>query len=307
MDKKIKIAAIIAASLASTPAFSADKKIKSFSDIELGIETINYSEKLQNLAGYGQLQQDINVYNITTRNSAYVAINDEFGLYLDGFASLAPSVQTETWSLGEFGDIQQNDFKINHNELAFRLSYKWTEQHRIISGFRLSSLSFIRSHFEFEQPGANEFNAQLEADGMEPFVLPNGDISDRYKSNVAISEIQDEFIALFGYRYEPNELPNQGDWTWYAGIEAGIPIYSITQNTTIQGETLNEFFGGYSLIGKLGLRYQLFDNLGLLATFTSYYKYRDVVTEDKGNGNSVSVPEVNFYNNAVTLGLRWSY
>lgn len=306
MDKKLAAASLVTGLLISTQTYAA-QKLKSFSDIELGIETINYSEKLKDLAGYGQLKQDIAVYNITTRNSAYVAINDEYGLYLDGFASLAPSVQTETWSLGEFGDIQQNDFKINHNELAFRLSYKWTEQHRIISGFRLSSLSFIRSHFEFEQPGADEFNAQLEADGMEPFVLPNGDISDKYKSNVAISEIQDEFIALFGYRYEPNELPNKGEWTWYTGIEAGIPVYSITQNTTIQGETLNEFFGGYSLIGKLGLRYQLFDNLGLLATFTSYYKYRDVVKEDTGNGNSVSVPEVNFYNNAVTFGLRWSY
>ncbi len=306
MIHKLKLAGLIAGILVSGSCL-AQTKLKSFSDIELGIETINYSEKLNNLAGYGRLKQDINVYNVTTRNSAYVAINDEFGLYLDGFASLAPSIQTETWSLGEFAAIQQNDFKINHNELAFRISYKYTEKHRIISGFRLSSLSFIRSHFEFVQPGADNFNAQLAADGNAPFVLPNGDISEQYKSNIAISEIQDEFIGLIGYRYEPNELPARGDWTWYTGIEMGIPIYSITQNTTIEGETLNEFFGGYSLIGKLGLRYQLFDNLGLLATFTSYYKYRDVVKEDTGNGNSVSVPEVNFYNNAVTLGLRWSY
>ncbi|WP_017446769.1 hypothetical protein [Gayadomonas joobiniege] len=294
----------------STP-LAAEEKLLSYSDIELGIESISYHETIEQFEGYGELKQSIQVLNPTTRNSAYIALSEKFGLYLDGAATFAPSIETETWSLGEFGDIQQNDFKIEQNELAFRVSYKMTEQHRVILGVRLSSLDFIRSHFEYVQPGADAFNAKLKEDfpddETKQFYLPGHGVEERYRSHIAVSESQDEFMGVISYRYEPNERPGVGNFSWYFGTELAIPAYSVIQNTTIEGESLEATFNGYSLMAKLGLRYQVVDHLSLLATVSGYYKYRDVVTKHYQGDAKVSVPEVELYNNAFTLGLRWAY
>lgn len=289
----------------------AGEKDLSFSDVEVGLERITYSEKLNNLAGQGNLSQSISVINPTLRNSAYIAINSDFGIFIDTNTSLASTIEKEKWSIENFGPIQQNDFKIKHNEIAFRINYQLTKQHSIISGLRYSTLSFTRSHFEYTQPGADNFNAALALDQPNNpnhrFVLPNGDISDQYRTNIAISEEQNEVIGLIAYRYEQNSHSELGDVTWYTDIELGVPLYSATQNTTIEGETLTDNFSGYSFMGKLGVRYQLLKNISLLFSYNVQYKYRDLTTSKDTQGNSVSVPEIELTNNAINMGLRWTY
>jgi len=289
----------------------ATENTLSFSDVEIGLERITYSEKLNNLAGLGNLYQSISVINPTLRNSAYIAINPTFGLYIDSNTSLASTIEKEKWTIDNFGPIQQNDFKIKHNEIAFRLSYQLTKRHSIISGLRYSNLSFTRSQFEFIQPGADSFNAALALEQPDNpnhrFTLPNGDISDRYRTNIAISEEQNELIGLIAYRYEQNTHSELGDITWYTDMELGIPLYSATQNTTIEGETLTDNFRGYSIMGKLGLRYQLLNNISLLLSYNVHYKFRNTLTSTDTQGNSVSVPEIELTNNAVNIGLRWTY
>ena len=92
----------------------------SFSEVRLGFETISYSETLNDVAGFGKLSQSIDVTNPAIRQISYTGIDDTWGFYIESAATISTEIETETWHLAEFGDIQENAFKTKANEIGFK-------------------------------------------------------------------------------------------------------------------------------------------------------------------------------------------
>ncbi|MCF2858811.1 autotransporter outer membrane beta-barrel domain-containing protein [Pseudoalteromonas sp. SMS1] len=295
--------------------------LPSFSEIRLGFETIDYNESLQDVAGFGQLSQSISVTNPAVRQLSYTGVDDEWGFYIGSAATISTEIDTETWSLRNFGAIQQNDFKVKANELAFTAAYNYHSAIQLTFGMKIFTSSFTRSNFRFVNPGATDFDNALKAlprdegDPVPRFDLPGQakDGDDALQNNpaslvpvISVTEDQMGLLATVGARYDSKILQPNETISWYVEGELSTPIYSRIQNTQFETTTLTESFNGWGIMARAGVRYQLVEHIALMVGVDAYYKERDTVTEEL-NGRRLRVPEIEYTNVSLTAGLQWSY
>lgn len=294
----------------------------SFSEVRIGFEYIKYHERLKDVAGLGELSQTIDVLNPAIRQSSYSPVNADWGMYIDSAATISSDIDTETWSIKQFGDIQQNAFKVKANEIGFKAAYNVSPALQAIAGTKLYTLSFTRSNFKFVQPGAKALDDALIALPREPgdpvprFVLPGQFYEDATTGQqnspsyltpvVTVSEDQMGVLLVAGLRYDTWFASKTDNLSWYAELEMSTPIYSQIQNTQFETTTLTESFNGYGLYTRLGTRYHLTENISLVAGLDAYYKKRDAVVGSLGE-RRLSVPDIDYFNISYSLGLFWSY
>ncbi|MDP2561152.1 autotransporter outer membrane beta-barrel domain-containing protein [Psychrobium sp. 1_MG-2023] len=316
--KKVSLACLL---LCSTSAMA--EKGTSFSELRVGFERISYSEVLADVANLGVLSQSISVTNPTVRQLSYSKLDDEWGFYIDSAATLSADIDTETWSMNSFGDIQQNAFKIKANEIGARVAYNYSPLLQLTMGGKFSTSSFTRSNFKFVQPGAKSFDDALIAlprtpeDSVPRFLLPSQTTNDaitpqqeldgRVLPVVSVTEDQMSMIFNAGVRYDTQFNKQAQDFTWYAEADVGVPVYNEIQNTQFETTTLSENFNGIDLTARAGLRYHLTEKVAIVAGVDALYKKRDVVSKVLENGKRLRVPEVEYDNIAVTAGIYWNY
>ncbi|KJR21263.1 hypothetical protein BOO91_13975 [Vibrio navarrensis] len=296
----------------------------SFSEVSVGFERISYSEELGDVAGMGKLTQSIAVINPAIRQLSYTGINQQWGIYIQSASTLATDIETEYWEIGEFGRVQQNAFKTKANELGFKLAYHQTSQLQWLMGGRFYTNSFTRSNFAFVDPGASRFDQALidlprnEGDDVPRFNLPGQNVTDADtpQSNnpdylvpvISVSEDHMGVILLAGIRYDTQfGAEKNSSWSWFSEAELSVDAYSQTQNTQFETLTLKDYFNGYGLSGKLGVRYNLLEHIAVLASVDGYVKQRDEIISHLSSGRRIRVPEVTYSNLAFTIGLQWRY
>ncbi|MCF8778378.1 hypothetical protein ACJPQX_13950 [Vibrio vulnificus] len=315
---------LIALSFSSFTAVALAEKHGSFSEVSIGFERIGYSEELNDVGGLGKLSQSVAVMNPAIRQLSYTGINEQWGLYIQSASTLTTEIETEYWEVGDFGRVQQNAFKTKANELGLKLSYHQTPQLQWLVGGRFYTNSFTRSNFKFVQPGAAKFDQALmdlprnPGDEVPRFVLPGQNTTDGTTPQannpdhlvpvISVTEDHMGLIALFGVRYDSQfDHHNKGPWSWFVEAEANVDLYSQTQNTQFETTTLSDYFSGYGLNAKAGVRYQFLDNLSAMATLDSYVKTREMLEGTLESGQRVRVPEITYSNVAVVVGLQWRY
>jgi len=306
----------------STHVFGVENP--SFSEIKIGLESIDYSESLNSIANNGRLTQSIKVTNPTIRQLSYSSINDDWGFYVESAATISTDIETETWSVTNFGEIQQNAFKIKANEIGIKAAYNWSNALQLTFGSKIYTSSFTRSNFEFIQPGAGNFDQSLitqmsrnENCPIPRFVLPGQLICDANTLQqqltpeaiivTSVSEDQTNLILVTGLRYDSKLNNNNNKISWYLESELSVPVYSQIQNTQFEKTTLNEMFNGWGFMAKVGARYHLTKDIALLIDINSLHKETDVVTKTLSNGRRLRVPNIEYSNISYTLGLYWQY
>lgn len=305
-------------------AYAQPEKYGSFSEVSIGFERISYGEELADVAGMGKLTQSISVINPTIRQLSYTGINSQWGIYIQSASTLTTDIETEYWEVGEFGRVQQNAFKTKANELGFKLAYHQMPQLQWLAGGRFYTNSFTRSNFAFVDPGASRFDQALidlprnDGDDVPRFVLPGQNVTDADTPQannpdylvpvVSVSEDHMGVILLAGVRYDTQlSVDNHSPWSWFAEAEVSVDAYSQTQNTQFETLTLKDYFNGYGLNGKVGVRYNVLEHIALMASVDGYYKQRNEIISHLSNGRRIRVPEVTYSNLAFTLGLQWQY
>ena len=295
----------------------------SFSEVKIGFEAIHYSESLGEVAGLGRLEQSVSVMNPAIRQISYSGINENWGFYIESAATIATEIETETWGIGEFGDIQENAFKLKANEIGVKAAYNLSKAMQFTFGGKIYTSSFTRSNFKFVQPGANAFDKALIAladpsdDVVARFVLPGQGYDDRDSAQqnnpnylvpvVSVSEDQMGVLLVAALRYDSHLADSFNKVSWYIDGELSTPMYSQTQNTQYETTTLTDSFNGYGVSAKAGVRYHVFDNMALMLGVDALYKERKAVTDTLDSGGRVRVPEIEYSNVAVTAGIHWSY
>ncbi|KID58899.1 hypothetical protein JF50_00045 [Pseudoalteromonas luteoviolacea] len=295
--------------------------LPSYSEVRLGFESIDYSESLADVAGFGQLSQSISVSNPAVRQLSYTGIDEDWGFYIGSAATISTEIDQETWSLKDFGAIQQNDFKVKANELAFTAAYNYQRAVQLTFGMKIFTSSFTRSNFKFVNPGATKFDDALKAlpreegDPVPRFDLPGQtkDGDDVLQDNpatlvpvISVTEDQMGVLATLGARYDSKLSRPSDKLSWYIEGELSTPVYSRIQNTQFETTTLTDSFNGWGVMARTGLRYQLVEHIAVMFGVDAYYKERDTVTEEV-NGRRLRVPEIEYTNVSLTAGLQWSY
>jgi hypothetical protein len=312
----MKKAFLLSSALVSASAVAAPNP--SFSEIRLGFERIDYSEKLDNVAGITDLEQSASVTNPAIRQLSYTGIDDDWGFYIGSAATIATSIDTEVWNAKEFGNVQQNDFKIKANEIALSMAYNLTRATQVTFGARIHTSSFTRSSFKLG-PAANSFDEALKAlgegDELPRFDLPGQrkDSADVLADNpsylapvISITEDQMGILGAVGIRYDSRLADAFNDVSWYAETEVSTPFYSRTQNTSIESVTLTDSFNGWGVMARAGVRYQLKEHIALMVGVDAQYKERDKISEEI-DGRRRTVPNIKFENVSFSAGLQWSY
>ncbi len=294
----------------------------SFSEVRVGFETISYSETLNDVAGFGKLNQSIDVTNPAVRQISYTGIDDNWGFYIESAATISTEIETEMWYMDDFGAIQENAFKTKANEIGFKGAYNFSQTVQFTLGTKFFTSSFTRSNFAFVQPGATAFDEALIALSDDPnnparFTLPGmnsgnntgeqQDYASQLRPVISVSEDQMGILLTIGARYDSRLQKSFNKYSWYIETELSTPMYSEIQNTQFETSTLTDSFNGWGVMGRVGMRYQVLSHIALIGGIDAQYKSRDIVTKNLENGQRLRVPEVEYSNVSFALGLQWSY
>lgn len=269
-------------------------KNSSFSEIDIGFEHITYKESLDDVAGQGQLRQSISVTNPSAHNLSYSGINEKWGFYLEGTTTLATQLNTEHWSIGSFGEIQQNEFRVKASDIGLKAAYNLTNSWQVLTGARFSASAYTRSNFTKVQPGAERFEEAIAPSTFETF-------------QGAISEDQYALLFTLGTRYDSRWAKPSSKWSWYAEADINTPIYAAVQNTAYPNQTLSDSFHGWGLAGKCGIRYKALDHLSIKLGLYAQTQYRDAVVVHTDSGLRTRVPDIELINVGTGLGISWTY
>lgn len=281
----------------SSLSFAGDG-YSSFSELAIGVDAIGYSESLS-ITGYGNLSQSVTAYNPTIRQVSYTGINETWGMYIQSSSTLFPSQADETWDLGSYGTVQQDNYQTRVSDIGLKVAYHQTPSLQWLVGGRIFSNTFTRSNFEYVEPGAT--NSGLALPGLDT-------AGDTYKADsvIAVTEDQSGFDGIIGFRYDTQVDNYQEKVTWFIESDVSTSLYYQVQNTSIN-TTLRDFINGYGLRAQAGVRYSLTDAIGLVASVTGRYIYRDSVTETHSNGTYTTVPDVEMTYLGASLGIQWRY
>jgi len=293
MKKHYVLCALMSSALI-TPIAHAKKD--SYSELDIGFDHMSYEETLSGFAQLGSdgnISQAVSVTNPTLRTFSFSEINDHWGLIVKGSSTLATSVAQERWSLGSFGVIQEDEFKLKYAEIGTALAYKWRANTQLVIGGTFTSSSFTRSNFEKVQPGAARFEAAISPATFDPAVG-------------AVNEDQYAFLAAMAWRYDTRFTRASSPWSFYAELGANLPVYVAVQNTSIPKQTLTDSFNGWGTYGDIGVRYHWHEKLSLKLGLHGQYSQRKeiVITADNSR---LRVPDINLTSLGLGLGISWRY
>ena len=322
--KKIVLGSVLLASLAS----SVSAAPRSYGSIEFGFETINYKE---NFVLLGQeLSQDSLIINPIQHSLSYTAIesNEKLGFYLESTSTLFESIVDEDWSLGQYGEIQNNDLVMSSIDVKVQGAYNVAPHSQLLAGISFFVLDFTRSSFTRSSGGdffhADIVNGNYDADLIANVTNPadqdaiiNAENCDSdgpgdhdqdgekgfCMSSGSVSESQNSVEFLFGYIYDSN-FAERRDFSWYAQAELALPIWHRTTNSGFEGQALDEFGGGWGVNTRAGVRWSITKKVNFTLGAVATYKTRDKVSENVG-ARVLSVPKIDYTNVQMLAGLVW--
>lgn len=287
----------------ATAGFSASSHAAQtdYSVVSLGVESINYQEKLDSFVNTDGFSTDTTVTNPMHRAKSYTVIDKDWGFYIGTASTLMQNSTTEDWDFNGIGKVQTNEFRVNVAELELKGAYNLSENSQLIFGGSFFSLHFTRSEFR-RAAQADALDAKLkEADPLNSFVVNPG----------SVSESIDNVELMIGYLID-SEFGQSADFNWYVGVEAALPVYyRVTNSSTDNIELDKTLGGGYAINGYTGVRWKVSKRMSADIGVRAQYKIRDSITGDytdrDGESRTSTLPDVTYSALQAFVGINWRY
>lgn len=265
-----------------------------YSMLGIGFESVSYEENLvfpdyiatQALRGV-ETVSDYDGINWSQRAGAYIAINEQWGFYINNSSTLGSQSHTETWELDGLR-IQTNSMTLSRGDTNIWLSRQFQPKHHVLFGGTYNRIDYRR------------FNITRTA-------LPGQDFENF--SDATISEEVAEFIAEVGYEYNEMFTSKDAGWRTQLQILAGVPIYTHVRNTELDADSaFTDSFSGYNLRATASIGYQFSANVTIAGTLEAHYQYRN--GDARQNPTSALfefLPDRSFMYLQPSLNAMWSF
>ncbi len=262
-----------------------------FSYFEVGMENISYGET-STVRGY-PLNMEAVVSNVVQRSGGYTPIGKDSGFYVQVATTLIPSAAHEQWNIQPFGVIQENERKVNWNELNVKYASLISGTgHQLVAGVEVTTLSFTR--FSFNRAADT---AAFESATGSTLVTPSG----------AIVEDSINLTANIGYRYDSTFVTPNETTRFLGGIHVGVPVYYRVENSSLPNTSWIEYFKGYDVSANAGYGIQIFENFMVSTSMELLYKFRPETHGKAVAGGIGRIPEVTIWSARLSAGVTWVY
>ena len=285
---------------------------KAFSFFGVGTEFIGYREHAT-VPGGRSLDLSLNYTNPVQRSGGYIPLFKDHGLYLESSATLKSVAAGEEWKAQGLGTIQQDDSKVNWNEVSLAVARHLSPGHQVTVGFDYYSLRFTRFNFQSAE-GTDAFNAtvpnplnpdhltysQWTAQGKDGRTYPG--LRPENNLNTVIEDFSC-LTAMVGYRYDTFFVHPESPWRFSAGVRAGLPLYYQAENSQLPGLSfVGSVNKGYDLGADAALAWKYNQHFSVMGRADYNYKHRSSMTD----GDS-SVPENTLNSLQTTIALAWAF
>ena len=96
----------------------------------------------------GDLATDISVTNTVLYASSYTSLTGKWGFLLNTKSDVTKEYTKDTWSVGEYGIVQQNTSKLSLADMVAQGVYHVDDEFYVAFGGQLKTIGFVRSNFE---------------------------------------------------------------------------------------------------------------------------------------------------------------
>ena len=238
--------------LITTPALAQSLNDVSSAYFGIGIESVNYSEKLT--IGGQTVKTDSWTSNLIQRSGSYIAIDEKKGFYINTSSSILANDTNEDWNYGNVGAIQQNQLTAEHQALDLLGTYRFTPNQGLMLGTRYQKLSFSRYDFK-------------TTSNTPDWLLVTPD--------TVVSETATSFSMAVGYEYDDFFNDTSPGVKWNAQLLVSIPIYSTVKNTNTPDLSFTDSFSGYDLNAHMAVGWYFSKQVIIAASLDTNYSSRN--------------------------------
>lgn len=280
--------------LALFMAPSAFAERAGYSYLGLGLEMVSYEERAQLSATDNFTQQvvsldlnsDFTSSNLAQRFGAYVAVNQDWGFYINGSSTLGSSSESEDWFI-DGANVQTDSMSLYRSDTNVWLTRRLADKHWLVFGGSYNRIDYKRFNFELT-PEGQALGVELPDDGV-------------------VSEEAVELLAEVGYEFNEFFDGQELGWKTQYQVMLGLPVYTSVRNTSVNGdESFTDTFSSYNLRASAGLGYQINESFMISGVLEASYQDRDGATRTKGNITE-TLPNRTFYYIQPSLNLFWSF
>ena len=217
------------ASLMSTMAVAgapAPSHESGYSYLTMGVENITYQEAFM---GSGGAVSDVSTSSPVLNTGGLYYVNEKFDFSIDALATFTPMGSTEQWEDSQGRAYQQNQFEYLRTSTNILVHYKWRDDIRFVFGPSLTYQTYKR----YGLKGLN---------GYENPVFREGDTWEEKSTDI--------FVDV-GLAYDSGSLFHSDKWRISGRWIAGVPIWSVTENTKFENVSFDDFGFRTSLEGTL--------------------------------------------------------
>ncbi|WP_158132886.1 outer membrane beta-barrel protein [Vibrio navarrensis] len=203
-----------------------------YSYFTFGLENITYQEN------FPATQSEVIATNLVLNSGGLYRINDQFDFSIDALATFSPSSADEEWHQG--GQLMQtNQFEYTKASTTVLLHYKWQDDWRLVAGPAFSYQTYKRFALRGE----------------------NGYVNPVFSEDSTWEEKSTDIFLDAGIAYDSGHLYGASPWRVSGRWTAGIPVWSVTENTRFANVQFDDF--GFRTSAEASLSYRIMPGLSL--------------------------------------------
>ncbi|MEZ8094851.1 hypothetical protein C9I94_13250 [Photobacterium swingsii] len=258
---------------------TAAKPKEGYSYFTLGLESVTYQEKFSDQGE--TFQSDATALSPVINTGSLTRVNDMFDFSIDALATFSPGSVDEEWSNSQ-GIYQRNKFEYIKASTNVLIHYKVTPQWRVVAGPSMTYQTYKRYQNQSEN---SIYYGTWEESSTDIFLDA-------------------------GVAYDSGSLHADSPWHSYFRVVAGVPMWSQTTNTAIDGMTFNDFGFRTSIDG--GISYRLMKGLHLGWFVMAGYEKRFEEGphfwryDDNGSKQMATLPEATTVSFSTGLQVLWN-
>lgn len=256
--------------LLGTALFAGERNAEKFDGytyFSVGVQSLSYDEH----DSVAQYESSAKASNPIYRSGSLMRINDSFDVSLDFLSTILPTQADETWTKNGT-PFQTNKADMLFSSMKLLVQYKFTPQHRLLTGFGYSLNSYKRYDF----------------------------------NTSTTTTVVEEQIASFkfeaGYGYESRPVGIEG-MRVSGRLMGAVPVVQQAKNTAFPDVTFNST-QGYDVAAMLAVGYTVYRgvDVGIYGGYNYSYRRGSQMSYQGGN---LRWPENYFKSYEMGLQLAW--
>lgn len=214
-----------------------------YSYFTMGLESVTYKERFSEKGE--SFESTATALSPVINTGSLTSVNEMFDFSIDALATFSPSSVDEEWSNSQ-GVYQRNKFEYIKASTNVLLHYKVTPEWRVIAGPSMSYQTYKR--YQNQNENSVYYGTWEESS-------------------------TDIFLDM-GIGYDSGSLHAESPWHSHLRMIVGLPVWSQTTNTAIDGVTFND--SGFRTNIDGGISYRVMKGLHLGWYVMAGYEKRNV-------------------------------